>query len=450
METQVHTVISTAPVSADRLDDIKTATAQDDQLSTLKQVIRSGWPETRKQCHPLVSEYWNHRYEITEADGILLKGEKIIIPNKLRKHMLQCIHTGHFGVEKSKHRARDIMFWPGMCQQIEAIVMNCDICQTHRNANTKEPLLSQPIPENPWQFVATDLFSWNSENYIVICDYLNRYFEIERLHNITTAAVIHKMKAVFAGHGIPTKVVSDNGPCYNSREFKQFAESWGFQHVTSSPHYPQSNGLAEKTVQTAKRILTKAREDKKDPYLSLLEYRKTPVDGLKSPAQILMSRRLRSILPTTTLQLRPHTTPQHTVRARREMCQRCQKQHYNKSARPLSPLHAGASIRFQHEDGSWRPATVIQPAETPRSYRIETSEGQTFRRNRRHLLDTRDDTHASNTPQPEISEDNPTTGQRAPGEQQPHPDPVWEPEHTGSCLQTRYGRVIKPRQVLDL
>lgn len=89
METQVHTVISTAPVSADRLEDIKTQTAQDEQLYTLKQVIQSGWPETRKQCHPLISEYWNHRDEITEADGILLKGEKIIIPHELLPHMLQ-------------------------------------------------------------------------------------------------------------------------------------------------------------------------------------------------------------------------------------------------------------------------------------------------------------------------------------------------------------------------
>lgn len=128
METQVHTVISTAPVSTDRLNNIKTETAQDEQLSKLKQVIRSGWPETRKQCHPLVSDYWNHRDEITEADGILLKGEKIIIPHKLGPHMLKCIHTGHFGVEKSKHRARDIMVWPGMGQQIEETVQQCDIC----------------------------------------------------------------------------------------------------------------------------------------------------------------------------------------------------------------------------------------------------------------------------------------------------------------------------------
>lgn len=178
-------------------------------------------------------------------------------------------------------------------------------------------MLSHAIPENSWQTMATDLFSWNSENYIVICDYLRRYFEIECLHNITTAAVIHKMKAVFARHGIPEKVISDNGPCYSPREFQQYA--------TPSPHYRQSNGLAEKTVQVPKRILTKAKEDKEDPYLSLLEYSNTPVNGLKSPAQILRSRRLRSILPTTAQQLGPQVNPQNTLRARREECQRRQK-----------------------------------------------------------------------------------------------------------------------------
>ena len=117
--------------------------------------------------------------------------------------MLSCIHTGHFGVEKIKHRAQDVMFWPGMNQQIEDMVKQCDICQTHRGANTKEPMLSHEIPEDPWETVGTDLFSWNSENYIVICDYLSRYFEVDHLTHITTTAIIHRMKAVFTRHGIP-------------------------------------------------------------------------------------------------------------------------------------------------------------------------------------------------------------------------------------------------------
>lgn len=160
-----------------------------------------------------------------------------------------------------------------------------------------------------------------------------------------------------------------------------------------------------------------------------------------------MSRRLRSILPTTTLQLKPQVTPQSAVQARREKWQQRQKQHYNRSAKPLPTLHIGAPIRFQQDDGKWKPATVIKPAETPRSYHIKTSTGQIFRRNRRHLLDTNTDHRTSTIHQPEISEDDLDSRK---GEQQPSQSLGHELDHPEPCLRTRYGRTIKPRQVMDL
>ena len=180
---------------------------------------------------------------------------------------------------------------------------------------------SHAIPERPWQVIGTDLFTWNSQDFIVIVDYYSRFFELEKLSSCTSSAVIMKLKAAMARHGIPESIISDNGPCYSSGEFRLFAESWGFTHTTTSPHYPQSNGLAERTVQTAKSILDKAKAENKDPYLSLLEYRNTPVDNLKSPAQLLMSRRLRSILPATAKHLQPQIASQQAVHERREVCQ---------------------------------------------------------------------------------------------------------------------------------
>ena len=86
-----------------------------------------------------------------------------------------------------------------------------------------------------------------------------------------------------------------------------FATCWKFAHVTSSPKYPQSKGLAEKTVQTGKKMLKKAKCDRKDPYVPLLEQRNTPVANYKSPAQLSMGRRLHSISPCTMNQLIPET-----------------------------------------------------------------------------------------------------------------------------------------------
>lgn len=128
------------------------------------------------------------------------------------------------------------------------------------------------------------------------------------------------LEAMFARHGIPYEVRSDNGPQYSSREFKDFSRSWCFEHKTSSPYNPQGNGLAEKTVQTVKRMLEKARIDGKDPYISLLKYRNTPTD-VESPAKLLMSRQLRSILPITKNQLKPKVVPDDITRQKRKITQ---------------------------------------------------------------------------------------------------------------------------------
>lgn len=128
MDLQIHTVVSSAPVSDNKMAEIRAATAKDEQLSVLKWVITSGWPELHKKCPPAISAYWNHRDEISETNGILLKGEKIIVPHSLRAEMLSHIHTGHLGIEKCKQRARDVLFWPGMGKQIEALVESCNIC----------------------------------------------------------------------------------------------------------------------------------------------------------------------------------------------------------------------------------------------------------------------------------------------------------------------------------
>lgn len=193
---------------------------------------------------------------------------------------------------------------------------------------------------------------------------------MEQLTNTTSLAVIAKFKSAFARHGIAETVISENGPCYSSEEFRRFTNAWDFTHTTTSPRHPQSNGLAEKTVQTAKHILDKAKAGNTDPYLALLEYRNTPVDNLQSPAQLLMSRRLRSILPATSRHLKPQVASQRAVQNRRKACQHRQQAYFNRGTRPLPHLPAGTPIRFRQEDGSWRPAAVTQHASRQKMDRL--------------------------------------------------------------------------------
>ena len=96
-------------------------------------------------------------------------------------------------------------------------------------------------------------------DYLLTVDYDSNFCEVDHLPDTKSSTVIRKLKSHFARQGIPDVVFSDNGPQYSSQEFERFSQLWGFQHQTSSPGYPQSNGKAESAVKTAKRLMMKAK-----------------------------------------------------------------------------------------------------------------------------------------------------------------------------------------------
>lgn len=266
-----------------------------------------------------------------------------------------------------------------MSNDIQETVSKCSTCSTYRNRNQKEPMIAHEIPDRPWQKLGSDLFEHKGKTYLLVVDYYSKYIETSLLQDKTAGTVIMHLKSIFARHGIPEELVSDNMP-YNSREFKDFASSWGFKLTTSSPTYAQSNGLSERAVQTVKRILKKA----DDPYIGMLEYRNTPVIGMTySPSQLLMSRTARTKIPATKELLQPCVPTD--VRQQLESRQRQQALYYNKGAKPLQPLKANENVRLR-QGSTWVPAVVSESANTPRSYIVTTTNGQDYRRNRRDLL----------------------------------------------------------------
>lgn len=387
MDVHVNMVMSSLPISDERLQEIQVATDRDEQLYTLKKTILEGWPDNRKQCPEKVLDFWTYREQLSVTNGLILKGQRIIIPRSLRSQMLDKVHHGHMGTEKCLRRAKDVMFWPNMSRDIRDVVQNCEICLERRNNNAKEPLIPREIPQYPWQVVASDLFSWNDHDYLVVVDYYSRYFEVKKLKSTKSQTVIKKLQEIFARNGIPEKFISDNGPQYASHEFAQFASDWCFMHETSSPHYPKSNGLAEKTVQTVKRILSKAKADKRDPLIALLEYRTTALSVGFSPSQLLMGRRLRSTLPTTVELLKPKIPDVSQVREAMKCSRAKEKKYYDVTAKPLKPLDLNDHVRIKDRNGLWRPATVTKQHDE-RSYTVVTPERVAYRRNRCHILAT--------------------------------------------------------------
>ena len=371
------------PVSKENQLKIKNATKQDEEMQILRDTVLKGWPQRKDQVPPIIRPYWNFRDEITFVEEMLFKGQKLIVPKSLRKEMLAIIHESHLGINKCKSRARDSLFWIGMASEVEQTVRNCTVCAQNQRANVKEPLIPGIIPDRPWSHVSADIMELNNRHYLVIVDRYSKWVELNLLENMTSKNVIKHLKSQFSRFGIPDQFYTDNQSTFVSAEFRNFAKEYGFDCVTSSPTYAQSNGLAERAVQTVKDMLKKA----KDPYLAMLSYRTTAIDDIGlSPAEMMFSRKLKTKLPTSAPLLQQQGLPKN-LKNRFKRRQEKQKQYYDRGSKQLKPLKIGENVVMEHNN-TWKPATVTAEHHTPRSYVVENEYGQTYRRNRRHLRST--------------------------------------------------------------
>lgn len=272
-------------------------------------------------------------------------------------------------------------------------------------------MLTICIPNLPWAKVGSDIFEYKKKYYLILVDYFSNYVEVNTLSSIGSRCVIGALKEQFCRHGIPRTLVTDNGPAYNSREFKEFLKEWEITQITSSPLYAQSNGKSERTVRTVKQLLKKCTDSGQDYRLGLLNLRTTPRDGIDSPAQMLMGRRLNTRLPI----YEPLLTEE--VDNKNNYCkilskQAKQKANYDKCARirDLPQLHS--RDRVVVADGSGRrQMKVVQAAKEPRSYILEDAVGRRYRRNRRHIV-LRQTRNTCTDAQARANEPGPSSGQQ--------------------------------------
>jgi hypothetical protein len=386
--------------TADKLCELKEATECDPTLQILKKFTQDGWPE-KSEIPQNVRPYYSYRDEISEEKELLMKGNKLIIPKSLQREMLEKVHAAHLGIVKSKALAREAIFWPGLSSQLEDMISACSVCQSVRNDLPSEPLQPQEIPDMPWNKVAIDLFHFQDREYVLCVDYYSKFPDISYLPNTTTATLVSALKTMFTRFGIPTEVVSDNGPQFSSREFKLFATTYGFKHTTSSPGYAQSNGQAERHIQTVKKLLLKAEASGGDINLCLLGYRNAPLDGVGlSPAQLLMSRRLNSQIPIKSELLRPEAPKATETYNLLKFRQLKQKRYFDQHASKVKrQLHVGESVRFKSLRGHWIPAVIQSRVDgVPRSYNVLTHQQNVLRRNRKHIFPTRENVNLSSSP----------------------------------------------------
>lgn len=385
-EKEIINVITHLPVGEDKFVSLQQETAKDSVLTKLKEVIQNGWPK-KHQIPVEIGVYFGQRDELAIMNGLVFRGERLIIPKTMRKLILADMHHGHIGIESMLRRARESVYWPCMSNDVKDYVLHCDTCCEFGQSQCKEPLQCHELPHRAWQKVGCDLFTIDNKDYMVTVCYYSNFWELDRLYDTTSKSVITKLKAHFARYGIPEEFMSDNGPQFSSSCFKKFASKWDITLSTSSPYHPQSNGKAEAAVKAAKTMLRKTKNDNEDPFLAMLNIRNIPQQGVDlSPAQRLMGHRTRTVLPTTTKLLKDQAECTGIATKLKER-QGEQQFRYNKSGvKSLPELNNGDSVRVAPQEKGkkmWEKATVIKK-HRDRSYVVQTNQGQIVR-NRVHL-----------------------------------------------------------------
>ncbi len=394
----VQSVLSTKPVSGDRLNAIKKATQQDPDLQSVCKYIRQGWPSQTSQLENTLHGFHAARAHLSEIDGLLLYDDRIVIPGSQRLEVLRQLHTGHQGLTKCRERANMTVWWPGIGRDITKTVETCEFCQVYKPTQKREPLMVTSLPDGPWQKIAADICELDGKKYLVVVDYYSRDIEIAHLQTISSQQVIMHLKKIFVRWGIPYELVTDNATQFTSTEFADFKTTYNFTHTTSSPHYPQANGAAERSVAIAKRVLRQP-----DPQLALMSYRATPINATgSSPAQLMIGRQIRTTVPTLPKNLLPSPIDYEQVRMRDKQTKQAYKYFYNRrySARSLSDLHPGENVKVKVDgEKAWKTsARVVSKAPEPRSYVVQTKEGTITRRNRRHIQSVPETPETSETP----------------------------------------------------
>ena len=376
-------------ISEQRLRDLQQATKEDKNLTMLKNVILQGWPDTKETLPTQVTPYFSYREELTVHDGLVFKGERVVVPESLRKPFKEQLHSSHLGGESMLRRARECIFWPNMASDIKQIADTCEACQTFPKTQQKEPMIAIET-EYPWEKVGVDIFTLRNKDYLITVDYFSGFWEVDLLRSATSTTVIDKLKPHFARNGIPSVLISDNGPQFVSQEFLDFASNWDFEHCTSSPHHPKGNGKVESAVKAAEKMLTKCAMSHTDPCIALLEIRNTPTQGTgSSPAQRLLNRRTRTLIPATDSKLAPRGTEYMIDSMKLKHNKRLQAKQYNKGAREQPSLEEGDTVRlkpYKLGQKEWQKGMVTKRLDE-RSYEVETTSG-TLRRNRVHLKKT--------------------------------------------------------------
>ena len=282
--------------------DVAAETARDPLCSKILFYVQHGWPE---DIPADLQVFRTHYLELSAQNGCLLRGHRVIIPDRLRPDVLALLHDMHPGMGRMKSLARGYVWWPDLDKNIESMVAQCNVCQALHRDIPHDPFVPWTWASRRWQRIFVDFAHYDGTDILVLIDHHSRWPEARVVRSLGAADVCEVLRSIFAAYGLPEELVSDNGSPFASREFAEFLRLNQIRHLTSPVCHPPSNGMVEKSVGTVKKSLEKQCMDGRTAHRSLqhkidawlFHQRNTPHSATKaSPAELFLGRKPRTHL----------------------------------------------------------------------------------------------------------------------------------------------------------
>ncbi|XP_053618601.1 uncharacterized protein K02A2.6-like [Plodia interpunctella] len=358
--------------------DVSKETRKDTLLSKVLGYIMFGWPSSPTSEEEKI--FFARRQDLFTDRGCIIYKYRVVIPYSLQSDVLKEIHSGHLGMNKMKNIARNYVYWPNIDKDIEEMCRACEACRTVRDAPAHAPLHPWEYPLHPWQRIHIDFFDCAGKRFLIVVDAHSKWIETVAMNETSAGTTIRALRSIFARFGIPSQLVSDNGPPFFSAEFKEYCVTNKIRHSTSAPYRPQGNGEAENAVKTVKKAIKRAIFEKKEIltalYRFLFQYRNCEhaTTGV-SPAVAMFGRRLRGRLDA----LRPDTA---TVVAAAQDKQIVTAGGQHSSFSPGEPVLARD---YSKAGNKWAKGHVSEVT-GPISYKVKLGDGTEWRRHHDQII----------------------------------------------------------------
>ena len=247
--------------------------------------------------------------ELSVQEGVLMRGDKVVIPDTLRVDTLDAAHLGHPGRESMTRQLRTSCWWPKMGPDVREYERSCVPCLASVDRNTTPPMQIRETPDRAWQHCSADYkgpIAAGKYYFHVLIDNYSRWPEVAMVTSTAFGKLGDKLEDSFGTHGIPESITHDNGPCYNGRDWRRFGKKWGFESRHCTPEHPQANGIAERFMGVLVKVVHTAMASGQDPKVAvrrrLFNYRHTPHPSTgKTPAELMIKRQIRTRIPAMML-----------------------------------------------------------------------------------------------------------------------------------------------------